>query len=361
MDVDDQFGADRMVLSPRPITSDPVNQAEHLKHHLTGERLMLMSTPDNAAALLPQKKRQAAFYIRSIIGNWQLYLLLLLPLAYIIVFKYIPMYGAQIAFRNYNPIDGFLGSEWVGMTHLLRFIKSPTFPNLMINTLSLSLYNLVAGFPFPIILALALHYVANKRFKKVVQMATYIPNFISIVVIIGILVQILNIRTGVVNQAVQLLGNKPIDFFGRPEYFSSLFVWSGIWQTCGWSSVIYLSALSGIDPQLYEAAIIDGASKIRRIWHIDLPGILPMMVILLILSLGTFMSNGFEKVYLMQNPLNLSASEVIDTYVYKMGLASQAANFSYAAAIGLFQSLTGFILIVIANSVSKKLTDSSIW
>jgi ABC-type polysaccharide transport system permease subunit len=192
-------------------------------------------------------------------------------------------------------------------------------------------------------------------------MVTYIPHFISVVVIVGIVMQMMNPTFGVVNSVIKAFGGDPVDFFGHPKYFRSLYVWSEVWQQSGWESIIYLAALSGVDPQQHEAAIIDGAVKVQRIWHIDLPGILPTMVILLILRVGKIMTLGFEKAFLMQTPLNLSASQIIDTYVYKMGLASLLPNFSYAAAIGLFQSIVAFTLVITVNFISRKLTENSLW
>ncbi len=293
--------------------------------------------------------------------NWQLYAMLLLPMFYVLVFKYWPMYGAQIAFRTYNPILGITGSPWVGLRHFMRFLDSPLFPTLMGNTLGLNLYSLAAGFPMPIILALSLNYTRNLIFKKLVQTVSYIPHFISTVVMVSIVFQLLGTRFGVVNNAVVALGGASVDFMGVPGYFKSIYVWSGIWQNVGWGTIIYLAALSGIDPQLHEAAIMDGAGKIRRIVHIDIPSILPTATVLLILSFGSFMSTGFEKVLLMQNDLNLSASEVIDTYVYKVGLASMGSNFSYSSAIGLFQSLIGFSLILAVNAAAKRFSETALW
>lgn len=307
------------------------------------------------------KRARRRLSAHRILQNWQLYLLLVLPLAYIVIFKYIPIYGAQIAFRDYSPIQGFWGSPWVGTEHFERFFSSPVFSRILINTLLLSLYNLAAGFPFPIILAIGINYVGNRFFKKSVQMITYIPYFISVVVLVGILTQIMNPRFGLVNQVITALGGEAIDFFAKPEYFRSLYVWSNVWQQAGWGSIIYIAALSGIDPQLHEAAIVDGASITRRIWHIDIPGILPTAIIMLILNVGSFMTLGFEKAYLMQNTMNTGTSEIIDTYVYKIGLASQSANFSYSSAIGLFQSVIGFILTLTVNKIANKLTETSLW
>lgn len=293
--------------------------------------------------------------------SWQLYLLFLLPLLYIIIFKYVPMYGAQIAFKNFVATKGIIGSEWVGLKHFERFFKSFEFWRIIKNTLGLSIYNLVAGFPLPIILALSLHYVKNKIFKKTVQMVTYAPYFISVVVMVGIILQFLAPRTGLVNNLLGLIGIEDINFMGKVEYFKSIYVWSDIWQNVGFACIIYLAALSTIDPTLHEAAIVDGATKIQRMWNVDIPGIMPIAVILLIMNMGYALDVGFEKVLLMQNPVNLRASEVIDTYVYKVGLASAAANYSYSAAIGLFKAVIGLILIITVNKIAKKLGQTSLW
>lgn len=293
--------------------------------------------------------------------NWQLYVLVALPILYIIIFKYIPMYGAQIAFRKFTPVKGITGSPWVGLANFIRFVKSPQFWVLTKNTLGLSIYSLIAGFPIPIILALALNYAVNQRFKKIVQMTTYIPHFISVVVMVGLLMQVLNTRTGAVNHIIKFFAGKPIDFIGNANYFRSLYVWSGIWQGAGWGSIIYIAALSGVSPELHEAATIDGATKLQRIWHVDIPSIIPTAVIMFILDAGKILSVGFEKVILMQNPLNTSVSEVIETYVYKISLGSPLGNYSYAAAIGLMQCVINFALIILVNRIAKKVSSTSLW
>ncbi|WP_409348188.1 ABC transporter permease [Paenibacillus gyeongsangnamensis] len=271
------------------------------------------------------------------------------------------MYGAQIAFKNYIVTKGIWGSEWVGLKHFTRFFNSYDFWRLMNNTIVLSFYSLLAGFPFPIILALSLNYVKNKLFKQSVQMITYAPHFISVVVMVGIILELLDPRRGIVNIVIKALGLEAINFMGVPEYFKSIYVWSGIWQSVGFSCIIYLAALSSIDPALHESAVVDGASKLRRMWHIDLPGIMPIAIIMLIMNTGHVLDVGFEKVLLMQNPLNLRTSEVIDTYVYKVGLASQAMNYSYSSAIGLFKSVINLILLVIVNKIAQKTKQNSLW
>jgi putative aldouronate transport system permease protein len=292
---------------------------------------------------------------------WQLYVLLVLPLLYIFLFKYYPMYGAQIAFKDYSAFKGINGSEWVGFKHFIRFFNSYEFGKLMSNTLIISFYSLIAGIPFPIILALSLNYVKNQAFKKSVQMITYAPHFISIVVMVGIILELLDPRNGLVNVILRSLGMESINFIATPEYFSSIYVWSGLWQNVGFSCIIYLAALSGVDPSLHEAAVMDGANKFKRMLHIDLPSILPVMIILLILNTGHVLDLGFEKVLLMQNALNARTSEVIDTYVYKVGLASQAMNYSYSTAINLFKSLIGLVLLITVNQIAKKSKQESLW
>jgi putative aldouronate transport system permease protein len=291
--------------------------------------------------------------------HWQLYVLLLLPLIYLAIFHYSPMYGAQIAFRNYNPVKGFLASPWVGLDHFERFFNTYDFVRTLRNTLLLSVYSLAAGFPFPIILALGLHYTLHKWFKNSVQMVAYAPYFISVVVMSGMILQFLAPKTGLINNMRVVLGFSDLNFMGSPNLFPHIYVWSGIWQTVGFSCVIFLAALSAVDPTLHEAAIIDGASKVQRMWHIDLPEIMPLAILLLVLSLGGILSSGFEKILLLQNPLNLRTSEVIDTYVYRVGLVSAIPNFSYATAIGLFKSLVGLVLVITANQLAARFGRSS--
>jgi len=299
--------------------------------------------------------------LERIFKVWQLYALLALPLLYLIVFKYVPMYGAQISFKDFTVAKGIWDSDWVGLKHFDRFVHSYDFGKIMANTLLLNVYNLIAGFPFPLILALGLNYVRVRWFKKTVQMVTYAPHFISTVVMVGMLFELLDPRNGIVNNLLQAFGFEAINFMGNPEYFKSIYVWSGIWQSAGFNCIIFLAALSSIDPSLHEAAVIDGASQRQRMLHIDLPGIVPVAVILLILNMGSMLDVGFEKVLLMQNPLNTRTSEVIDTYVYKVGLVSQAMNYSYSAAIGLFKSVIGFLLILAVNQLARKTNQASLW
>lgn len=309
-----------------------------------------------------QVKKSRLNYFKK---SYQLYLMILLPLIYLIVFKYYPMYGAQIAFKKFIATKGIFGSSWVGLYNFDKFINSYQFWKLIKNTLGLSIYQLVASFPFPIFLAIALHNSRKMIFRKTVQMTTYLPHFISSVVMVGIVMQILSPRAGLVAKVVTLFGGTPVDYMGVPEYFKSIFVWTHIWQNTGWGTIIYLAALAGIDPSLHEAAIVDGASKLKRIIHIDIPGIMPTAITLLIMQAGKIMNVGFERVYLMQNPLNRESSEIISTYVYKIGIGAGSsggfADFSYATAIGLFNSIINLILIMCVNRISKKLSETSLW
>jgi multiple sugar transport system permease protein/putative aldouronate transport system permease protein len=308
-----------------------------------------------------RRKANRAAIGRQIKHNWQLYVMLILPVAYMIVFHYWPMYGVQIAFRNFNPIDGITGSPWVGLQHFERFVNAYQFWPLIENTVFLHVYELIVRFPLPIILALALNHVRVRWFKASVQMITYAPHFISTVVVVGILFLLLDPRTGLLNNLLSLVGIEGVNFMGDPGMFRHVYVWSSAWQNMGFSAIIYLAALSSVPQELHEAAIVDGATKIQRMWHIDLPSIMPIAVILLILDIGSILSVGFEKVLLMQTPLNMGTAEVIDTYVYKVGIASQVPQISYAAAIGLFRAVIGLVLLVIANQIARRLAKSSLW
>jgi putative aldouronate transport system permease protein len=293
--------------------------------------------------------------INQLRKHWQLFALLFLPLLYLAIFQYWPMYGVQIAFRNFNAIDGILGSPWVGLRHFQRFIGTYDFVETLRNTIVLSLYSIVVGFPFPIMLALGLNYVTHEWFRRTVQMVTFAPYFISVVVMAGIILQFLAPNTGLVNHILVRIGLPQVNFLGRPELFAHVYVWSGLWQTIGFSSVLYIATLTSVDPTLHEAAIVDGASKLQRIWHIDLPELMPLATLLLVLNMGGLLSSGFEKILLLQNPLNLRASEVIDTYVYRVGLVSTFPDYSYAAAIGLFKSVVGLILLLLVDRFAKRL------
>lgn len=296
---------------------------------------------------------------RSWQRHWQLYLLILVPLIYFAIFRYLPMVNAIIAFKDYNVVAGIWNSPWAGFKHFNSFFGNPVFWQLIRNTFTLSAYYILASFPIPIILALALNEVRLRAFKQTVQLVTYAPYFISTVVIVSMTILILSPRIGLVGDVFGLFGIPAVDLLARADYFKHIYVWSDIWQTAGYSAVIYIAALSGIDPSLYEAAKVDGASRIQKIIHVDLPGIMPTAVIILILGVGNIMQVGFEKAFLLQNPLNLSQSEIIATYVYKTGLLN--ANFSLATAINLFNAVINLVLLVSVNAVAKRVTGRSLW
>ncbi|GIP34212.1 sugar ABC transporter permease [Paenibacillus sp. J2TS4] len=305
------------------------------------------------------KNEGPRFLLRMFRKNWDLYLLILPILAYYIIFHYIPMYGLQIAFKDFIASKGIWGSPWVGLKHFERFFESYYFWRLIKNTLLIGVYELVVGFPVPILLALMINEVQAKFFKRTVQTVTYAPHFLSTVVLIGMMMIFLSPESGMINQIIQRLGGEPISFMTRPEWFKTLYVFSGVWQQMGWSSIIYLAALSGVDPQLHEAARVDGAGRLRRIWHINLPGILPTIIILLILNIGSILGVGFEKVFLMQNELNKDSSDVIATYVYRSGILG--AQYSFSAAVGLFNSVINFIMLISVNFIARKVGETSLW
>ncbi|KUP25737.1 sugar ABC transporter permease [Paenibacillus sp. DMB5] len=269
------------------------------------------------------------------------------------------MANAVLAFKDYNVIKGIWGSPWVGLKHFRLFFENPMFWTLVKNTLLLSGYLLLAGFPIPILLALMINEIRGGRFKRFVQLVSFAPYFISTVVMVSIIMLFLAPRLGFANIALNFFGLESVNFLGEPGMFRSIYVWSDIWQTAGYSAVIYLAALAGIDPTLYEAAKVDGASRFQKIRHVDLPGIVPTIVIILILNVGNVMAIGFEKVYLLQNPLNIVNSEIIATYVYGIGLLN--ANYSFATAVGLFNSLINLVLLVTVNGLAKRITSNSIW
>lgn len=308
------------------------------------------------AGALPVRRASLSQRVRQ---SWQLYVLLAPGLVYLVIFKYWPMYGAQIAFRNYNPVDGFTGSPWVGLKYFHRFVTSYQFSRLLENTLTVNTLGLIFAFPVPIVLALIVNQLSGERFKKFTQTVLYAPSFISVVVVVGMIYLLFSPRSGLVNQVISLSGHTPIFFMGSPSWFRPLFIGTDIWQNAGFSMIVYLAALTAIDPSLHEAAKVDGANKFRRVWHIELPGILPVITILFILAIGNVFNLGFEKVYLMQTDLNLPTSEVINTYVYKIGL--QNAEFSYSAAIGLFNSILNLVLLLTFNQVARKANQSSLW
>ena len=288
----------------------------------------------------------------------QIYLLLLPALVYVVVFDYIPMYGVQIAFKNYKGVLGIWGSPWVGFKHFIDFFEGYYFWRLLRNTLTLSLYSLLVGFPIPIIVALILNETAPK-FKKMAQTILYAPHFISTVVLCGMIVTMFSKESGVVNTLMEMLGMERVYFMGEPGAFRHLYTWSGVWQGMGWNAIIYIAALSAVDPSLHEAASIDGASRMQRIMHINIPTIMPTIIITLILRVGQLASVGYEKAYLLQTSLNTEVSEIISTYVYKRGIID--ANYSFSTAVGLSNNIINIVLILVANQISKRVSETSLF
>lgn len=306
-----------------------------------------------------KEKNKNKNFLKQFKKDYPLWLFVLPGIIITFVFSYVPLYGVQIAFRNFNPKLGFFGSPWVGLQHFQRFFDSPYFFTTIKNTFLLSLYSLIAGFPIPILLALILNSFRHKKYRKVIQTVTYAPNFISTVVMCGMLLLFLSPSVGIINNVIEFFGRDSINFMAEKDYWRHIYVWSGVWQGMGWSSVIYFAALSSVSPELHEAAIVDGASKFQIVRYIDFPSIIPTATILLILSCGSILSVGFEKVFLLQNDLNLSVSQVISTYVYKVGLIDN--NISYSSAIGLFNSAINAVLLIVVNKISKKLSGISLW
>lgn len=289
---------------------------------------------------------------RSLKRYWQLYLLLLPAFVYLLIFRYGPMYGILMAFENFKPKQGILGSEWVGLEHFVRFFNYPEFWTLIKNTLAISLYSLCT-FPCAIILALLFNEIRGAKFKKTVQMITYAPYFLSTVVLCSLVILMVG-RDGPLGHLYAMVTGNSVDLLTVPEYFSSIYVWSGVWQSTGWGTIIYLAALSGVSEDLVEAARIDGASRVKIMWHVHIPGIMPTIVIMFIMQVGNILTVGFEKIFLLQNDLNLSASNVLSTYTYQIGLIG--GQFSYSTAIGLFNNLANLIMLLLANRITKKIS-----
>jgi len=290
--------------------------------------------------------------------NWVVYLMVLPVVVFYIMFFYYPLYGAQIAFRNFRPIQGIWGSDWVGFEHFIRFFQGPFFSRLMINTFVLNIYLLIFGFPAPIILALLMNEVRLQKFKRTVQTITYMPFFISAMVVAGIITDF-TMSTGILNEIIVFFGGTRRNLLADPGLFRGIFVVQSIWQNAGWGTIVYLAALAGVDEEQYEAAMIDGAGRFRRIWSITIPGILPTIVIMLILRMGSMMSIGFEMIILLYQPATYVVADVINTYVFRVGL--QQAQFSFATAVGLFNSVLNFALIVMANAISRRVNETSLW
>jgi putative aldouronate transport system permease protein len=295
---------------------------------------------------------------RDLIRNRMIYFMLLPVVLYFAVFHYIPLYGAQIAFRDFSPTKGILKSAWVGLKHFSDFFSSYYFWRLVRNTLLINVYDLVFAFPAPIILALLLNEIRGRFFKRSIQTFTYLPHFVSMVVICGMIIDFLS-RDGIINNLLNLAGIQTIPFMTEPKWFRAVYVSTNIWQEVGWSSIIYLAALTAIDPELYEAAEMDGAKRFRKFWHITLPGIMATIIIMLILRMGRMMTVGFEKVLLLYNPSTYETADVVSTFVYRKGILE--ASYSYSAAVGLFNSVINFAMLLTMNSLCRKITETSLW
>lgn len=306
----------------------------------------------------PRTERKRRTWQQSLRRDWQLYCLALLPLIFFAIFRYGPMVGNVIAFRRFRPGGSIFGDEWVGLRYIEMFTKDPTFWKVFANTAILGGTTLIICFPLPIILALMLNEVRKHAFKRVVQSITYLPHFLSIVIVAGMVMQLLSLQ-GTVNQIIGAFGGDQVAFIQKAEWFRTIYVGSEAWQTIGWGTILYLAALTAIDDSLYEAAKIDGAGRLRQTWHVTLPGLRPVMITLLILNIGAFLNVGFEKVLLLYNPLTYSTADVISTYLYRVGLMSN--NLSYAAAIGLFQALIGLVMVLSANLIARRVVGTSLW
>ena len=307
-------------------------------------------------AVTPKKKRS---FLQRMRGNWDLLFFCLPGIVLTIIYHYIPIYGVQIAFRNYKMKKGIWGSDWVGLKNFAKFFNSADWFVLVRNTLYLSLYSLAAGFPVAVILALMLNSFRHKRYRKVIQAVTYAPNFISTIVMCGMLILFLSPRVGVVNNVIRALGGEAINFMAEVSMWRHIYVWSGVWQGMGWSSVIYFAALAGVSPEYHEAAIVDGATKFQRVLYIDLPFLAPTMTMLLIMNMGSVLSVGFEKAYALQNDLNLPVSDIIATYTYRRGIIDR--DISYSSAVGLMNSLVNSVLLITVNFITGKLSDNALF
>lgn len=321
-----------------------------------------MSKATGAQAVPKKKSAFRKFIISNKINrNWIMYVMLIPVVVYFAIFCYAPMYGITLAFKDYKVRAGIMGSPWADpiFKYFLEYFNSPYFTRVLTNTIRLSLESLAFGFPLPILLALAINEVRSIKFKKFVQNVTYAPHFLSVLVLVGVIKSFTNSDYGIVNIAIRAMGGQGANWLQMDTMFRPLYIGSGVWQNIGWDAIIYIAALAGIDPTLHEAAMIDGASRLQRLWHINIPGILPTMVILLILNAGNIMNVGFEKVFLMQNDLNMAVSDVISTYAYRIGIES--AQYSLSTAISLFNSVVNCIMLLIVNSISRKVNETSLW
>lgn len=290
--------------------------------------------------------------------NRQIYAMMSLGVVYFVIFHYLPMFGIVMAFQNFNPAKGFFRSDWVGLKHVIDFVTSPYFPRLLRNTLLINIYQLIFVFPAPIIFAVLLNEMKCAAYKKTVQTATYLPHFISMVVFCGLIVDFTS-QNGIISSIIQILGGERQNLLMDPAYFRTIYTVSSVWKELGWNSIIYIAALSGIGPELYEAATVDGAGRFKRMWHVTLPGIMPTIIIMLILRLGSMMSVGFEKIILLYNEVTRETADVISSFVYRRGILD--GDYSYSAAVGLFNAVINFTLLVIANKTSKKVSETGLW
>ena len=306
-----------------------------------------------------QREREAGPKKKSVMKNWRLYVMCAPAVIFFLLFAYKPMYGIIIAFQDFSTRKGIMGSPWVGFDNFMRLFSSYWFPVILKNTLTLSVLSLILGFPIPIILALLLNEVRNDRFRKTFQTVSYAPHFISVVVLCGMVTLFVSPSSGIINKFITALGGEPVAFLQNPGMFKWVYVLSGVWQEMGWGSIIYFATLSGVDKSLIEAAEMDGASRLQKIWYINLPVLVPTILVLLILNCGSLLGVGYEKVYLLQNATNISASEVISTYVYKIGL--EQSDFSFGTAVGLFNSVVNSAILIAANAISNRATKTSLF
>ena len=312
----------------------------------------------NGVVNRPRKKNRFVKALHDILTDWQLYVLIAPAVIYIFLFNYMPMYGVQIAFKNFKPSKGIWGSAWVGFKYFEKFFNNPLFWRLIWNTMRISLYSL-ATFPLPVILALMINELDNQKFKKTVQMVTYAPHFLSTVVVCSMITLFCNKDNGLFNNVIEMFGGERTSFLEKSYLFTPIYVWSGVWQGIGWSSILYIAALSGVSPELVEAARIDGANRFQIVTHVNIPCIMPTIVITLIMSCGSILGVGFEKVYLLQNKLNLDASNLIATYVDELGLLQ--AQYSYSSAIGLFNTVVNITLLLIVNAIARRVSEISLF
>jgi len=315
-------------------------------------------SPPGAASGTRRRRAGRRTWRQALRRDWQLYSLAILPLLFFLIFRYLPMLGNVIAFRRFQPGGSVFGERWVGLRYLRMFLSDPTFWDVFTNTLVLGALTLLFCFPLPIVLALLLNELRSRRLKRFVQSVSYLPHFLSIVIVAAMVMQLVSVD-GAVNQFVRALGGEAVPFLQQAGWFRTIYVSSEVWQTVGWGTILYLAALTAVDEDLYEAARIDGANRWRQTWHVTLPGIRPTMVTLLILNIGTFMAVGFEKILLLYNPLTYPTADVISTYLFRVGIVS--SNFSYAAAIGLFESVIGLTLVLSANAISRRTVGTSLW